>query len=350
MQTAYSKKWNLKIPAILAPLSGGPGSPELVAACCNAGIFGFFGGAYLSAKDLRSEIQKIKSLTTKPFGVNLFTPSTEPKLSQEQIRKAIDLTKKYRDELGLSEPKVGPPYFEDWEKQLEVILSEKPAAFSFTFGLISEKDLQRLKQAGIEVIGTATTLKEALLLRDLGVDAICLQGTEAGGHRGMFSDHDPETNLGIRDLLKQCAKEIKLPLIAAGGLMTGADVHEVLLLGAQAAQMGTAFLLCAEAAVSKPYREELRKKTNTTKLTRVFSGRFARGLENRFMREMPKEEILPWPTLNFFTRDLRKKSAEQNKSDFLSLWAGTGIAKIRELSASDLIKVISDEFHKVSQS
>lgn len=340
------------MPVILAPLSGGPGSPELVSECCNAGIFGFYGGAYLSEAELSRDIQKIKSLTKKPFGVNLFVPSPEPVLNPDQVADALQVTLKYRDELGIPQPKVGPPYFESWPKQLEVILSEKPAVFSFTFGLLPEKDIQRMKYAGIEVVGTATTLEEAVALQKIGVDAVCIQGTEAGGHRGIFDVNADEPNISMRDLLKQCVATLKVPVIAAGGIMTGADVAEVIGFGATAAQMGTAFLLCKEAGTTASYREALRKKCDTTKLTRVFSGRLARGLENRFMKEMSghAHAILPWPAQNFFTRDIRKACYQSGSYDFLSLWAGTEISKIRELPAREFIEIIFGELQKVSQS
>ncbi|WP_413289758.1 NAD(P)H-dependent flavin oxidoreductase [Bdellovibrio sp. HCB337] len=348
-QTELVKKLNLAGPLILAPLSGGPGTAALAAAVSNAGGLGFLGGAYMSATDLQTAIQQTKILTTKTFGVNLFVPSQVPKVSEAQKALALKVTQTYRDELQLATPNFDKPAFEDFNKLMTVVFAEKPAVFSFTFGLLDKSYLQECHRLGIYTIGTATNLEEALQLQDSGVNAIVAQGKEAGGHRGMFDVQQSDSDVVIEDLTKSLVNELKVPVIAAGGLMTGKDIAKALSWGAQAAQLGTAFMLCPEAGTSAPYRQALREaKGKVSCLTRVFSGRIARGLENRFILEMENqnEAILPWPVQNAFTRDIRQKAAQMGKAEFLSLWAGTSVAFIREMPAPQLVETLYSEFNQ----
>lgn len=349
-QKSLQQRLNLGGPVVLAPLSGGPGTPALAAAVSNAGGLGFLGGAYMSAQDLQTAIQQTKQKTSKTFGVNLFVPSETPSVSDEQKKAAIKATLVYREELQLPEPKLDKPAFEDFAKLMDVVFKEKPAVFSFTFGLLDKAYLQECSRLGIYVIGTATNLEEAKQLQASGVDAVVAQGEESGGHRGMFTPKQPDSGVGVEALTKTLVKELKVPVIAAGGLMTGAHVAQALSWGAQAAQLGTAFLLCPEAGTSEPYRQALREgKSKTPRLTRVFSGRIARGIENRFMAEMEcqADAILPWPVQNAFTRDIRQKSAQMGKSDFLSLWAGTSVSFIKEMPAAQLVRELYAELSQL---
>lgn len=343
MQSDLTRKLEIRFPIIQAPLGGGPGTPELTAAVSNAGAIGSLAGAYLSIEDLAKAIRKTKELTTKPFIVNLFAPSPIPCLRDENIKSAIAATKKYRDELALPEPGLKASPFADFDRQMEVVYRERPRAFSFTFGLIDKKHLDECRRLDILTIGTATTVAEASSLRESGVDAICVQGYEAGGHRGIFSTDDGDPQIATLDLVRMCAQEIPLPLIAAGGIMSGQKILQALQAGAQAAQLGTAFMLCPETATPTAYREALKNKNQTTRLTRVFSGRLARGIENKFLIEMENEPRLPWPAQNAFTRDMRVKSAQLGKPDFLSLWAGTEFARLREMPAAELVRTLVDE-------
>jgi nitronate monooxygenase len=196
-------------------------------------------------------------------------------------------------------------------------------------------------------MGTATTLEEGIALEESGVDAVVAQGFEAGGHHGIFDPAIENPGMGVAALTRSLVAQLKIPVIAAGGIMDGNGIAAMLALGAQAVQMGTAFLLCREAGISQPYREALLKKgVKKTQITRAFSGRWARGIENRFMREVGKtpEAILPFPAQNAFTRDIRTKSAQTGSSDYLSLWAGEGVDLIRpDLTAEELIRTLEAE-------
>ncbi|MFS4461037.1 NAD(P)H-dependent flavin oxidoreductase [Bdellovibrio sp. HCB2-146] len=346
--TSLTQQFQLRLPLFLAPMAGGPTTPELVAAVNEAGGLGFLGVAYMKPSEIESTIQRLRALSSRPFGVNLFIPSPDPILTREQIQNAVHATEKFRQELHLGEPHPQPPYSENFDQQFEVVLKNKPTTLSFTFGLLAKEYIQECKKQKLHTIGTATTLEEAQMIADSGVDAIVLQGFEGGGHRGIFDTNVDDPNISALELTKMCAAKIKLPLITAGGIMNGRGIADAIKAGASAAQLGTAFLACTEAGTSKPYRDILLKNSpKITRLTRAFSGRLARGIENRFMLEMQQhsDSILPWPAQNVFTRDLRKASAEQNSPDFLSLWAGTGVNSLRPMKAADLIETLLSELH-----
>ncbi|MBC7371833.1 MAG: nitronate monooxygenase [Bdellovibrionaceae bacterium] len=338
-------------PLVQAPLGGGPGTAELTAAVSNAGALGSLGAAYLRVEDLEREILKTKRLTRKSFAVNLFIPSTPPVLDPAKSAAALEGTQKYRDQLSLSKPMIQMSPFADFGAQMKIVLKHRPAVFSFVFGLLPEEFVRECKSAKILLIGTATNLEEAQGLAKSGVDAITAQGFEAGGHRGMFSPNDTDSKMTTQELTKKLSQSVDIPIIAAGGIMDGAGIAAALSWGAQAAQLGTSFMLCPEAGTAEAYRTALMsKKAEAPRMTRVFSGRWARGLENKFMREMEQnpEAVLPWPIQNAFTRDLRQKSAQNGSPDFLSLWAGSGVSKIREMKAAQLVETLFSELSKAS--
>jgi nitronate monooxygenase len=212
--------------------------------------------------------------------------------------------------------------------------------------LLDADKVRACRERGILTIGTATTLEEGIAVEQSGADAVVAQGTEAGGHRGIFTPDQAEPGISTLALIELLAKNLRIPVIAAGGIMDGQGIAAAHRAGAQAAQLGTAFLTCKEAGTSAPYREVLlRPGAKSTRLTRAFSGRIARGLENRFMREMDSSNaaLLPYPAQNSFTRDIRRKSAAAGSSDFLSLWAGTGVEGIRQMDAASLVKKLLRE-------
>ncbi len=337
----FSKKLNLKFPLVVAPMAGGPTSPELVIASSEAGVLGSIGAAYYNRNEIEEFISKVRLQTQKPVAINLFIPHEEPQISESLISRAIKATEKFRQQLNLPQPSLLPPYEENFDEQFDTVLKLKPKVFSFVFGLLKPEYVQAARKEGILLIGTATTLEEALALQESKVDAITLQGFEAGGHRGIFNSTAADSEVSLLNLIDQCRDKIKIPLIAAGGLMNSNDIKAVLSRGAHAVQLGTAFLACKEAATSAPYRKALLATPDRrTKTTRVFSGRFARGIENLFMQEMEKhsDAILPFPAQNKFTRDIRGASLKNGLSGYLSLWAGTGQGELWTGSAGELIQ------------
>jgi nitronate monooxygenase len=338
--TTLSQSLELKYPLIVAPMAGGPSSVDLVVASSESGALGSIGGAYLSPQALDQFLQEVKSKTQKPICVNLFVPSQLTQVDKTKLDLAIRRTEKFRKELSIPTPPLTPPFEENFENQLEIILHHKPKVFSFVFGLLERPFIQALKKAGIYIVGTATSPSEALALEESGVDAVVAQGIEAGGHRGIFDPNAEDPQIKTLDLIQQIKAQSRIPIIAAGGIMTAQDIQEALKAGAQAAQMGTAFLATKEAGSSSPYRQALLQNPDRqTKTTRAFSGRLARGLVNRFMIDLDAhpEAILPFPAQNKFTRDLRTSSAQQGSPDFLSLWSGSGKGDLWTGSAGELI-------------
>ncbi len=334
------QRLGLKHPLIVAPMAGGPTSVDLVAAASASGALGAMGGAYFNAAAIEAFAAEVRQRTDKPFSINLFIPHSIPQVAADRVERAAAATARFRQELELPSPQLSPPYEENFDAQFEAVLRLKPACFSFVFGLLAADHVREAKKAGIPLIGTATALDEARALEESGVDAIVLQGFEGGGHRGIFDARAADPEIGMCDLLAQCVGTIRLPLIAAGGIMTPSDIRAALQAGAQAVQMGTAFLACAEAGTSAPYRKKLLETPERkTRTTRAFSGRFARGIENRFMNEMDgkPDAILPFPAQNKFTRDIRGASTAKGLPDFLSLWSGIGKGELWQGSAAELI-------------
>jgi nitronate monooxygenase len=350
MRAGLTARLGLVGPLILAPMAGGASTPELAAAASNTGALGSLGGAYLNPVELEKVIRKTAQLTSRPFAVNLFAPVAEPELKEKQIQAAVAATRSYRRDLGLPDPTLKPPYCPRFEEQFAVILNERPAVFSFTFGVIDRQLLAECRKRDILTIGSATTLEEALTLEESGVDAIIAQGAEAGAHRATFSPAREDPLIGLAALVPVLAGRLSIPIVAAGGIMNGAGIAAALALGADAAQLGTAFLACEESGISGPYRAALLDPARgVTRLTRSFSGRWARGLPNRFMLEMAgkEETILPFPAQNALTQDIRKKAGEVGSADYLSLWAGQGVGLIRPMKARTLVETI---FRETSES
>lgn len=341
---------NIEIPLIQAPMAGGPTTPELVAAVSNAGGLGSIGGALMTPENLQAAIQSTRLLTQKPFAVNLFAP-LNPKKDKKKIQKSFALMSVYRQALGMdehAEPIINAaPVFED---QFNILIREKIPIVSFTFGTPSREQIQILHDHHIVVIGTATNVREAITLEELGYDLIVAQGGEAGGHRGTFLSAFEASLIGTMALVPSIVDHVKLPVIAAGGIMDGRGLAAALCLGASAVQMGTAFLTCPEAGVHPEHRQAILASTEeSTTITSVFSGRPARGIRNRFSEEMAQyQDVLPdYPLQQSLTAPIRKKSAEDNRAEFMSLWAGQGTRLSRSIPAAQLVHDVIEQALKI---
>ncbi|MBM7649419.1 nitronate monooxygenase [Bacillus ectoiniformans] len=335
---------SLRIPVWQSPMAGVT-TPELVAAASEAGVFGNIGAGYLSGEQTRTFIQEVKALTSKPFGINLFVP--EPAVpTNEQLEAASRLLNPYRKELGLNEKLFAKEAVSStFHEQLQVVLEEKVAVCSFTFGLPDQEVIQKLKANGTKVIGTATTVKEAQEVEACGMDGVVVQGSEAGGHRGTFQEE--EHLIGLISLLPQVVQAVQIPVIAAGGLMNGQGIAAALCLGADVVQMGTAFLTAEESGAHPLHKEAiLSASEEDTRVTKVFSGKSARGIVNRFMNEMAEseQELPPYPIQNSFTSEIRKKAGELNNRDFLSMWSGQSPRLSRRLTVAQLIEKLEKEW------
>lgn len=324
-------------------MAGGPDSPELAAAVSNAGGLGSIGCAYLSIEGIEAVGSAVRRLTDRPFALNLFVRQ-EPEPEPEAERRVQPVLDAFRAELGLD-----PGPFRTWpreqfDRQLEAVLRVRPAVFSFTFGVPTRAQLAALRDAGIYTIGTATTVVEALALDDAGVDAICAQGSEAGGHRGTFIGRFEDGLVGTLALVPQIARRTRRPVIAAGGIMDGAGLRAALGLGARAVQLGTAFMDCPEAGTHPSHRTALRSPDALcTVITRAFSGRPARGIRNRLSDRFEHVEPGPFPLQQRWTADLRAAAAAADRPDLMQLWAGQGAPLVRSLPAAELLAVLMRE-------
>jgi nitronate monooxygenase len=333
----------LRIPVIAAPMAGGPSTPELVAAVSETGAFGFLAGGYLTAKALADQVAATRVLTTAPFGVNLFVPGPESTVDTAAYRERI------RPDADRYDTEPGTPRWDDdhYPAKIDLLMAERIPVVSFTFGLPASSDVHRLQSVGAEVVITVTTPEEAIQAAELGADALCVQGFEAGGHRSTFTN-DPTSPTagelyGLLALLRLVSAVVDLPLTAAGGIMHGRDVAAVLAGGAIAAQCGTAFLCTPEAGTQPTQRAALAEKSRTTTITRAFSGRPARGLTNNFITEHGAEAPAAYPQLHHMTRPIRTAASSAGDPESMSLWAGQTHSLATEAPAADIVRRLHGE-------
>lgn len=333
-----------KFPIIQGPMAGGSCTPELIAAVSNAGGLGSFPGSLLSPAAIKEQVGRIRQLTDRPFLMNFFVQGT-PNPSKEELHQAVELLRPVWERLGWSELPLPSQWNQDFEAQFDTLIELCPAAASFTFGILDAAHVKRLHEAGIAVIGTITTVEEALAWEKVGADAVVASGIEAGGHRGTFIGRQEDAAMTARELWPAVVRAVKIPVIAAGGIMTGADIKQALALGAQAVQMGTAFLAADESGIPPVYRQRLLSGQGKTRQTRSFSGRYARGIENDFMRMMEavESQVPAYPVQNALTGSIRAEAAKRGDSEMMSMWAGTEFARARAMPAGQLVRTLVDE-------
>ena len=337
----------LDCPIFQAPMLGAT-TPELVAAVSNAGALGSWAGAGSDPEAIAGNVRRIRALTSRPFSVNLFVME-DRQPSAAELRLAQELLRPYRDSLNLGEAKPLARYCEDYRAQIEALIELAPPLVSFTFNVLDRATVKRLQRAGCLVMGTATTVAEARAWEEAGADLVSAQGSEAGGHRGSFLKAFEESSVGLFALLPQMVRAVAIPVMAAGGLMGGGGIAASLMLGAGAAQLGTAFLCCPESGASRAWKRSLLSAHDgDTRITRAFSGRPARGIVNSFMDAMrPHEAELPlYPVFNALTAEIRRAAAQQDRAELLSLWAGQGVGLMRSLPAAELVSTLRKELEQ----
>lgn len=337
------KTLNLTYPIVQAPMAGGATTPELIAAVSNFGGLGSLGAGTTAPAKIQEQIQQIRALTDKPFAVNLMVLSeAESTTFNAPIPEWLHV---YYEEQGieLTLPKNPAQLF---EAQLQVLLDNPVPVASFTFGIISKEQVAALQVVGTKVVGTANHPEEAKAWADIGADAVCVQGVEAGGHRGGWLPQSEQDPLGLLTLISQTKAVTDVPLIAAGGIMTAQAINAVLSAGAEMAQLGTAFLATTESGVSSAYKAELLKasrgeRSSRTCLTRLFSGKQARGLVNDYLIKYAaydNDSLPAYPQLNAMTQPMRGAASKANNTDYMSLWAGQGVTLIQAEPVATLMQ------------
>lgn len=321
-------------------MGGGPSTPELAAAVSAAGGLGFLAAGYRTPDALVEQIGLVRARTAEPFGVNVFVPGHE-QIDQSALDRYLATLQPEAARYGTE---LGKPRADDdaYDAKLRVIGDARPAVVSFTFGAPSAGVVEDLQRAGAAVWITVTDVDEARRSAALGADALVIQGTEAGAHRGSWTDRERADDYGLLALLRLVAGAVDLPLVASGGLSDGRAVAAVLVAGAAAAQLGTAFLRTPEAGTSPAHRAAL-TEFNRTAVTRAFTGRRARGLVNRFLSEHSAAAPSAYPNLHHVTAPLRAAARERGDADGLNLWAGQGHSLVRELPAGELVRTLGAE-------
>ena len=346
MSNTLCQRLHLQHPIIQAPMAG-VSTPELAAAVSNAGGLGSLGFGASSPEQAEAMIRKTASLTSAPFNVNVFCH--QPQTSDSQQEQAwIERFRSTFASFNAEPPATLPEIYESFlhnEAMLDVLLKTKPAVVSFHFGLPSADALQRLKAQGIVTLASATSPAEAQAIEAAGIDFVIAQGIEAGGHRGIFDPAGDDQALSTFTLVQAIRQVCRIPVIAAGGIMDGAGIRAMLDLGATAVQMGTAFLLCPEAATNAAWRDLLKSdQAASTTMTSAISGRPARCITNDFCRltaTFPQEAIPPYPQTYALGKALAAAASAQGNSGFGAQWAGQGAALIQELPAAELVAMLA---------
>jgi nitronate monooxygenase len=337
----------LSVPIVLAPLAGGSSTPELTAAVSNAGGLGFLAAGYLTAPALKERIDQARALTGGPLGVNVFVPG-RPSDPDAVRAYAATLAEDARGAgVGLGEARYED---DDWAAKIELLAAERVPVVSFTFGCPDRDVIDRLHQAGSEVWITVTTPDEAGQAVGAGCDVLVLQGIEAGGHRAGFRDDPADIcdGLGLLSLLQLVRASVGVPLVAAGGIITGAGIAAVLAAGASAAQLGTAFLRTPEAGTADVDRKALASDAPTA-VTRAFTGRLARGIRNRFLDRHTAVAPSAYPEVHYLTAPVRRAARAAGDPDLVNLWAGQAHQLGRDIPAAQLVRELAAEAQAASR-
>lgn len=348
-QTSITSLLGIRYPILQGPMGGGLSSAGLVAAVSNAGGLGGYGAYTLTPEQILEADREIRTKTDQPYNINLWVSDVDPHLKDytpEQFEAARLRFKPYFDELRIPLPEPAIDIPSKFEKQVEAIFRIKPAVFSFVFGIPAKEILQECRRLGIITAGGATTLDEALALEEAGVDAIVATGFEAGGHRPSFLRPAMASLTGTFTLIQQVSHKLRTPIIAAGGIADGKGVAAALTLGADAVQIGTAFLACDESGATPLHRQTLFSEASRhSVLTKAFTGRIGRGIANRITQDLAagSEEIAPFPLQSLFLAPLRAAAIQQGRTDLVLFWGGQIAPVLKHTKAAGLMQSLIDE-------
>lgn len=340
--TRVSATLGIKYPIIQGAL-GGFASQRLTAAVSNYGGLGSFGAHGLTPSAIKDVIAELRSMTDKPFAMNLWVSMEDngAKTSDEAaFRRSLAMLAPHIQSLGGTLPSYKPYSAMNFEEQVQVLIDAKVSAFSFIYGIPPKDILDECRAKGIVIIGTATTLDEAIELQKAGVDVIAAAGFEAGGHRGSFLRSSEDSLTGTFSLVPQVADRVSVPVVAAGGIADARGIVAAFVLGAEAVQIGTAFLACEESGASPRHREALlRGEGGHTALTRGFTGRLGRGIKNRLLDMMnaPEVGILPYPLQRYLMRNISAPAEKSGRQEFIPMWAGQSANLTHHTKATELM-------------
>lgn len=341
-RTRVTEALGIAHPIIQGPFGGGLSSIALLAAVSNAGGLGSFGVHYMASEEIVALATDIRQQTDKPFNLNLWVKDEDEEglsLSHAAFERTYASLEPYFKELGLPKPAYPESFGQKFEHQVEGVLRAAPRVFSFVYGIPDVAILKECKRRNILTIGAAITLDEAVALDDAGVDMIVATGFEAGGHRVAFLRNAEDSLVGTLSLIPQVVDNVKAPVIAAGGIADARGVKAAFALGAEAVQIGTAFLACEESNAPPLHKEKLfSAEARYTGLTRGFTGRLARGIENRMLVETQGKPFAPYPAQGWFTGQLKKAAIEQGRADVMSLWCGQSAGLLKHHSAKNLLE------------
>jgi nitronate monooxygenase len=336
----------LEHPIVQGPFGGGLSTVRLAAAVSEAGGLGSYGAHILEPEQITKLVAQLKTATDRPFAVNLWVPQADeggPGPGPAQLAPHIDRLRPYYQELGVPVPGPGLPPAPSFAAQVEALVEAGPPVISFVMGIPSPEVLAEARRRSIRTIGTATTVDEAVAVETAGMDAVVASGSDAGGHRGAFLRPVEESLVGTFSLVPQVADAVTIPVIAAGGIADGRGVAAALTLGADGVQIGTGFLATDESGASAVHKRALLgPDARTTVLTRLFSGRLARGIPNRFIRELrPYEDAVPpYPVQNALMLPIRRAAGERGQADLVNLWSGQAAALTTPRSARDYLETL----------
>lgn len=347
--TDAMRRFGLTLPVVQGPFGGGLSTARLAATVADLGGLGSYGAHQLPADRIGTVADEIRALTSGAFALNLWVSDHDAgglQLNHEEFERAWRVFEPYFRELGVDKPEPPAGYHPVFDEQIDALLEARPPVFSFVFGVPSARILSECRRLEIATLGAATSIAEALALEAAGVDAIVATGFEAGGHRPSFLASAEESLMGTFALIQLIADRVEIPVIAAGGIADARGVHAALRLGAQAAQIGTAFLACEESGTTDAHRAMLfSDRAQHTALTRAFSGRLARGVRNRWTEEMAPHlnDVAPFPVQGWFVSQLRPAAIAAGRTDVVSLWSGQIAPNLRHRNASALMQALRDE-------
>jgi len=335
---------NITYPVVQAPMLGIT-TPEMVAAVSEAGGLGSLPVGGLSADQTRELIRAVKSLTSKPFAVNLFAHSVPSSIDAAAFTAMQEFLTSFA---AVNDITYVPPVqemlrFHTYHDQIDILLSEQIPSVSFTFGIPEDEHIATLKNRGARLIGTATCVEEALLLDNKFVDVITAQGAEAGGHRGTFITEGNPPMIGTMSLVPQIVDAIRRPVLAAGGIADGGTMMAAMMLGAQGVQVGSAFLVCNESSAPNAHKHRIQNASSSDAvLTKNFSGRWARGIENKLMRAIGESGLatLPYPYQQSLTASIRSFAQQKDLTDFATMWAGQSASKAVRKPAAAIFQLL----------